>query len=279
MISVLLQQKIDRALRLISSAVGNDEVEVCYSGGKDSDVILELAKMAGVKYRAIYKNTTIDPPGTIKHCKNNGVEILAPKNSFFALIDAKGIPTRRARFCCSELKEYKVLDKAIQGVRRSESTKRSKRYSENDPVICRIYGSKKNHVSTILPILGWTNKDVAEFIKERGIKCHPLYYDEQGEFHPERRLGCMGCPMLSDAGLEDFKAYPKLFRQWVKHAKVWWDTHPYVKTREKYDTVYGLIANDIFFKSYRDWCNATYTFFGVVDWKRELEKYFEIDLP
>ena len=28
----------------------NQPVEICYSGGKDSDVILELAKMAGINY-------------------------------------------------------------------------------------------------------------------------------------------------------------------------------------------------------------------------------------
>ena len=65
-----LQKKVDRAVKLIQAAGKVAEqhghpLEICYSGGKDSDVILELAKMAGIKYRAIYKNTTIDPPGTI----------------------------------------------------------------------------------------------------------------------------------------------------------------------------------------------------------------------
>ena len=49
-----LQRKVDRAVKLIQQA-GRDgmEVEVAYSGGKDSDVILELTRMAGIKYRAI----------------------------------------------------------------------------------------------------------------------------------------------------------------------------------------------------------------------------------
>lgn len=38
--------------------------------------------------------------------------------SFFELIEKKGFPTRRARFCCEDLKEYKVLDNSIQGIRR-----------------------------------------------------------------------------------------------------------------------------------------------------------------
>jgi phosphoadenosine phosphosulfate reductase len=274
-----LQWKVDRAIRLIQSAAGDDVVEVSYSGGKDSDVILELAKMADIEYRAIYKNTTIDPPGTIKHCRDNGVEILQPKITFFKLVEKKGMPTRRARFCCEKLKEYKVLDKAIQGIRRSESTARAQRYNEDDPIICRIYGAKKNHVSVILPILSWTDEDVAEFIQERGIKCHPLYYDEQGNFHPERRLGCMGCPLRSDAGLSEFKDNPKLLRQIVKASKVWWDTHPHLNSHKKFGTIYGLVAHNLFYKSYADWQAADHNLFERKDWKKELEQYFNIELP
>ena len=51
---------------------------------------------------------------------------------------------------------------------------REERYKE--PQICRFYGSKKNHVSVFMPILEWTDEDVSEFIKERNIKCHPIYY-------------------------------------------------------------------------------------------------------
>lgn len=174
------KKKVDRAVKLIRSSVGDDVVEVSYSGGKDSDVILELVKMAGVKYRAIYKNTTIDPPGTIAHVLSKGVEVMRPEISFFKFIEEKGFPTRRARFCCEKLKEYKVLDKAVQGIRRRESSARLKRYSVEDPVICRIYGSKKNHVNVILPILDWADEDVALFVSERNIRCHPLYYDKEG---------------------------------------------------------------------------------------------------
>lgn len=91
----LLSKKVDMSIRLLQSIPTDDgPVELSYSGGKDSDVILELAKMAGINYRAIYKNTTIDPPGTISHCKENGVEILQPKKSFFKMIQEKGFPSR-----------------------------------------------------------------------------------------------------------------------------------------------------------------------------------------
>ena len=245
-----LEKKVNRAIRLIKNTVGGGTVEVSYSGGKDSDVILELTRMAGVNYRAIYKNTTIDPPYTHKHCRDNGVEILNPKISFLELIAKRGFPTRRARFCCEVLKEYKVMDMAIQGIRRSESTARSKRYSESDPVICRNYGSKKNHVDVILPILSWTDEDVAEFLEERKVKAHPLYYDEHGNFHPERRLGCLGCPLAQKAAIEDFKQYPNLLKAWLRAGLVWWETHPNAKSHQTFGDIYELLVHNLFYRTY-----------------------------
>lgn len=277
--TINLQRKVELAIKLIRIAAPKDKpIEVSYSGGKDSDVILELAKMAEVNFRAIYKNTTIDPPGTIKHCKERGVEILQPKQSFLKLIEEKGMPTRRARFCCEKLKEYKVLDVAIQGIRRSESRARAERYDEQDPIICRVYGSKKNHCNVCLPILSWTNEEVAEFVAKRGIKCHPLYYDKNGTFNPERRLGCLGCPLKSDAGRADFKTYPKLLRQVVKAECIWWNKHPNSTTVRKFGSPYGLLAHDLFFKSYQDWQAVDNGIFGRMDWKSTLETYFNINL-
>ena len=94
-----LKEKIDFAIKLIQSAEAKAKqvgqpIEVCYSGGKDSDVIMELVRMAKVEYRAIYKNTTIDPPGTIKHCRERGVEIMRPKYSFGQIIQKTGFPSR-----------------------------------------------------------------------------------------------------------------------------------------------------------------------------------------
>lgn len=65
-----LGEKVKRAIRIIRMA--DAPLEVSYSGGKDSDVILALAKQSGVDFRAIYKNTTIDPPGTIQHAIQGG---------------------------------------------------------------------------------------------------------------------------------------------------------------------------------------------------------------
>lgn len=192
MINEQLQKKIDQSIRLLQSVQKryDGEIELAYSGGKDSDVILQLAKEAGIRYRAIYKNTTIDPPGTIAHVKEMGVEILRPKENFFQLIAKKGFPSRFSRFCCEALKEYKVLDKTVIGVRKAESRARKERY--NEPTECRYFGSKKeeNHVEQIYPILEWTDEDVRDFILDRGLKLAPLYYDMGGanRRYPKTRL-------------------------------------------------------------------------------------------
>lgn len=271
-----LKKKIDRVIRLLQS-VGNDGkvIEVSYSGGKDSDVILELAKMAGINYRAIYKNTTIDPPGTIKHVREMGVEIKRPEKSFFQIIEQKGFPTRRARFCCEKLKEYRILDTAIQGIRRDESSARAKRYKE--PVICRLYG-KGQHVNVVLPILDWTIKDEYQFIKERNIKLASLYYDKDGRLNLTKRLGCMGCPLRSDNGLADFKERPSLVRAWCRAGKKWMDIHPNAASHKKFGNVYRLFVQDVFFHSYLDFQSATSGMFGDIDCKKFLEDYFKIRL-
>lgn len=273
-----LEQKIGQAVKLLQVFGTGKVVEVCFSGGKDSEVILELAKMAGIEYRAIYKNTTIDPPQTIAHCKAKGCEIMHPKDTFFNLIKTNGFPSRRTRFCCNVLKEYKVLDNAVQGIRRSESTARAKRYQE--PIICRMYGSKKNHVNVCLPILEWSNQDVEQFIKLRGINCHPLYYDANKQFHVERRLGCIGCPLQRDRGKADFRAKPKFFRRMVQCGEIWWDNHPDNKSHKIFNSLYECVYYNIFCRSYSDLVKKRQPdlFGGQFDAKSYLEEYFGIKL-
>jgi phosphoadenosine phosphosulfate reductase len=270
------EAKIKRAIRLLQS-IKAEEIELSFSGGKDSCVILELAKMAQIPYRAIYKNTTIDPPYTIQFCKDNGVEIVRPKKTFFQLIEQNGFPTMRCRFCCDYLKEYKILDNSIQGIRRCESAKRAERYKE--PIICRIYGSKKNHVNVFLPILDWTDKDVYDFVNERKIQCHPLYYINE-KFDVTKRLGCMTCPLKSDKGLSDFKKYPNLVKAYIRAGIIWWnkprDKEP--SSKNKFESVYDLFVHNIFFDSYQSFQESKNGMFGSVDCKQFLMDYFKIEL-
>lgn len=278
-----LQRKVDRAVKLIQSAskVAKEHgqpLEISYSGGKDSDVILELARMSGADIRPIYKNTTIDPPGTITHARSRGVEVMQPKMTFRELIAQRGIPNRWRRFCCEVLKEYKVLDCAVVGVRRDESAKRAKRYKE--PEICRVY-NRHDKVLQYLPILDWRAADVEAFIVERGIKCHSLYYDDDGTFHVDRRLGCMGCPLASKKiRLEQFKTNPQIAKFYIKGAQRFLDTHLDSKMHHQFKDAYEWFAYTLYcdnLAEFRDRFGAD--MFGEgIDCKRHLETLFDISL-
>lgn len=62
-----MTRKIDQAIRLLRSYARTANYDLAYSGGKDSDVILRLAKLAHIDCEIVHNCTTIDPPGTIRH--------------------------------------------------------------------------------------------------------------------------------------------------------------------------------------------------------------------
>lgn len=283
-----LKKKVAQAIQLLVATAPQDgsPVEVAYSGGKDSDVILQLVKESGIPYRAIYKNTTIDPPGTIAHAEKNGAEIIRPKHTFAQILATKGQPNRRRRFCCEQLKEYKILDKVVTGIRKCESESRDKRY--NEPTQCRVYGNgeKSEHV---MPILYWSNEDVKEFIADRKIKCAPVYYDESGSFHVERRLGCIGCPLATRKNrLNEFKKYPGMIQLYITNIQKYIDNHPNGKMAKMCVDAYGAFYRDVLFKVKRkkgvktdtnaQWLEYTNTIFGRPDFKMILENYFGVIL-
>ena len=281
MMNIHLQKKVSQAVKLLQVCykTAGEPLEIAYSGGKDSDVILELAKMSGIEYRAIYKNTTIDPPGTIKHAKENGVEIRRPKESFFSLMMKHGFPNRFTRFCCSVLKEYKILDNCVIGIRKCESVNRAKRYTE--PTECRIYG-KKNHVNAIYPILDWSDEDELEFIKERGIKLHPLYYSEDGSIDITKRLGCMCCPLAYyKKRLLEFKKYPGMVKAYLRCGEEFLKSRPESKLAKQYSDVYEYFVANAFFDSQRNYAKAKLGEGMLSDkpnYKKQIEDYFHITL-
>lgn len=280
MLNEVLQNKVRQAIDLLRSVSADDNhpIEVAYSCGKDSEVILQLAKESGIPFRAIFRNTTIDPKGTIAHARAKGVEIRNPVTPFFKLIEKKGYPSRLIRYCCDELKEYKILDKCIMGVRKAESKARNDRYLE--PTQCRVYKNKNDRVEAIYPILSWTDEEVAEFIQDRHIKCHPIYYNADGQFLVKKRLGCIGCPLAYfKRRIEEFRQHPHILVLWLKSGQIYLNTHRHTKNGLRYQTAYEMFFRTVLFNHTKDYAKFMEAHNYDVNYKSVLEDAFGISLP
>lgn len=63
--SELMQKEKDAIARLKAFEPKDEPYYLCYSGGKDSDVIRILAHLAGVKHEVHHNLTSVDAPETI----------------------------------------------------------------------------------------------------------------------------------------------------------------------------------------------------------------------
>ena len=212
---------------------------LAFSGGKDSCVIKALCDMAGVKYDAHYRVTSVDPPELVRFIKDKhpDVSIDFPRDkdgkviTMWNLIPKKGMPpTRVARYCCEYLKEDggEGRDK-ITGVRWDESNRRKKTRSglevsqtaqwtkdrnrerldpdNMDEDMVRYCMQSKGFI--LNPIIDWTTEEVWEFIHRYNIPYCELY--DQGF----TRLGCIGCPMSTHRA-EELERYPKFKQAYIR---------------------------------------------------------------
>ncbi len=128
-----LLEKVKEAINRLKVFEPSDGYYVAYSGGKDSDAVRILCKLAGVKHEVHHNLTTVDAPETVEYIKSvPEVQIDkaryddgAPK-TMWNLIPRKLMPpTRLMRWCCSELKECGGKGRMIvTGMRWEESTNR-----------------------------------------------------------------------------------------------------------------------------------------------------------
>lgn len=185
---MFLDYKIQEAVQFLKEYEPPEGYIVKFSGGKDSIVMYDLVKRAGVKYEVFYNFTTLDPPEVIRFMKRYYPEVrwIKPKRSFWQWLVRAGLPTKAKRWCCTKLKHAANSREAgrriVVGIRADESWKRAKRgrISYNPDARNYVYA----------PIFHFTEEDVWEYI-ERCKLPYPSLYDEGFN-----RVACVVCPFI-----------------------------------------------------------------------------------
>lgn len=218
------EDKIQASIRRIQVAAHIAErhgevMVVGFSGGKDSQVTLDLVQRAGVPFHAVYNVTTIDHPANVNFIRKNypQVEFVHPPLNFWQLIEKKKtLPTMRLRFCCDLLKEYYGRGIIALGVRREESKKRVKY-----PVITKHLRQRGRVM--FYPIIDWLEWEVWQYIEDNKIPVNPCY-----DFG--RRVGCMVCPFAPTKQLNAvFNEFPNLKKKMLKTIHLLRETSNYVR--------------------------------------------------
>lgn len=256
MIMDLEQKSIERIklAALMSEQYYNAPLICTYSGGKDSDVMLELFKRSGVKFEVVNSHTTVDAPQTVYHIREKFKEleeqgikttIVYPTYkgkscSMWNMILLKGVPTRKKRWCCDLFKENSTPGRMVAtGVRWDESLKRSergeyetigksikdkKKATYSDLILNNDNDSKRNVIErceikgavVANPIIDWKNKDIWGYIRSEKINYNPLY--DMGY----SRVGCIGCPMSNyKKRCKEFFDFPRYQENYIKSFDMW----------------------------------------------------------
>lgn len=227
---------------------------LAFSGGKDSCVILELAKMAGVKFEAHYNVTSVDPPELVRFVKKVHPEVSfdiphdkngKPVSMWSLLKERTTPPTRIARYCCSELKESAGKGTiTITGVRWAES--RNRKANQGVTTIigrgvtkvpevqsANFIQTQKNRGGVVLNDDNDEARRAVEVcFRTRKTLVNPIidWEDEDvWEFlhkynvpycelydKGKNRLGCIGCPMNPSTQKQELEEYPKYKEQYIR---------------------------------------------------------------
>ncbi|MDR2127147.1 MAG: phosphoadenosine phosphosulfate reductase family protein [Prevotellaceae bacterium] len=191
-------------------------LELGFSGGKDSIVIYHLTKLANIKFTPIF-NYAFEDMDIVNFIKQNypDIQIHKKPTHYLKLIQqTKLLPSQQIRYCCTYYKEQSQ-NAIITGVRRYESRGRQNRklfgikYKKNTKKYNDIFISECTEQSQnklmLRPIINWKDTDVWQYIYQNKLPYPNIY--NQGQ----KRCGCMLCPLATlDHNIFYFKKKPAL---------------------------------------------------------------------
>ena len=260
----LFQEKLEHSIDLLQKAEKlalmydkQDGFYLAFSGGKDSQALYHVAKMAGVKFKGHMSLTSVDPPQVIRFVKRQypDVELIKPKMSMFDKAIERGIlPTMRVRWCCADFKESAGAGKVtLIGVRAAESARRAKRHEvevKGRKFSGDLEGFDAWSQAEIEKKLSKTkrkvNEDEFSVKTDNEVRCingkdsiliSPIFQwteDDVWYFLNEvmrvphcelydmgySRIGCILCPMSNKKSKQrDMKMFPHVKRGWIRAIK------------------------------------------------------------
>jgi len=247
-----LQEKVNASNERLKAFEPEEGYYLAFSGGKDSVVCKALLDMAGVKYDATYRVTSVDPPELVRFIKEKHPDVIreVPRYddgkpiTMWNLIPKQMMPpTRIARYCCKYLKESGGDGrKTVTGVRWAESYRRreshgiatiltkSKQISEE--LTDNVDFSLTNKGGVVLTNDNDESRRMIENCYKRAkVNINPIIDWEDSDvwefikangipycsLYDEgfSRLGCIGCPMARTQGRE------RAFVRWPKYRQAY----------------------------------------------------------
>ncbi len=208
-----------------------DIFHVAFSGGKDSEVLLDLVRKALPKksFVVVFGDTGMEFPDTYslineikESCVNDEIPFYTSKSHFKPCESWHlfGPPARVLRWCCSVHKstpqtlklreltgknDYVGLD--FVGVRKHESVARSEYEYEN-------FGKKQKGQFSFNAILDWTSAEIWLYLFLYSLPINEAY--KKGN----SRAGCLFCPMGGNKGdYIQYKSYPAEIEPYIDMIK------------------------------------------------------------